>query len=196
VGGFVDVSDAFGAALWSLDYLFTAALNGCQGVNFHGGGLSPYSPLVDNGTNITAVGPEFYGMKMFSLLPHGNVLPATVMLASNINFTAYGVRPADGAMSALLNNKEASDRVVVNVNLGPGVTGAQVIELTGPSLNSTSGFKLGGATINPDGSWNGGVQAVLPAPNGHLTVSVPPITAILLNPVISPANVVNQVGLN
>ncbi len=194
--GEAGVSDAFGAALWSLDYMFTVALNGGQGVNFHGGGKSPYSPVFDNGTSVTAVGPEFYGLKMLSLIPPGNVIPANVTLNSGTNFTAYGVRQADGGISALLNNKDASDAVAASVNLGTGVTGAQLIELTGPSLSSTSGFMLGGATINPDGSWTGGVQAVLSATNGQLTVNVPPFTAILLNPVILPTNITVSVAGN
>ena len=123
-GGVAGVSDAYGAALWSLDCMFTMALNNCHGINFHGGGLSPYSPLVDNGTNVTSVGPEFYGLKMLSMIAPGNVIPATITLGSNINFTAYGVRQANGRISALLNNKEMSNAVAVSVNLGLGVTGA------------------------------------------------------------------------
>ncbi len=200
-GGVAGVSDAYGAALWSLDYMFTLALNGGQGINFHGGGASPYSPLTDNGTNIIKVGPEFYGLKMLSLIPPGNVIPATIMLGSNINFTAYGVRQADGTISALLNNKETGSAVAVSVNLGPGVTGAQLIGLTGSSLYNTSGYTLGGATINPDGSWNGGVQQVLTVTNGQLTVSVPPNSAILLKPVLASPEIAfnvsgNQLTLN
>jgi len=185
-GGVAGVSDAYGAALWSLDFMFMTALNGGQGINFHGGGKSPYSPLTDNRTNVVTVGPEFYGLKMLSLVPPGNVLPAAITLSSNINFTAYGVRQTSGAISALLDNKEASNAVAVSINLGPTIAGAQLIALTGPSLNSTSGFMIGGATINTDGSWNGGVQQVLTATNGQLTVLVPPISAILLNPLAPP----------
>ena len=181
-GGIPGVSDAYGSALWSLDFMFTAALNGCQGVNFHGGGKSPYSPLVDRRKVVTRVGPEFYGLKIFSMLPPGNVTSATVTQSANINFTAYGVRQANGAISALLNNKDTNSTVAVTVNLGPNVTNVQLIELRGPSLLSTNGFTLGGAPINPDGSWAGGVQAVLTATNGQLTVNVPPISAILLTP--------------
>ena len=200
-GGVAGVSDAYGAALWSLDFMFTMALNGGQGINFHGGGRSPYSPLVDNGTNVTMVGPEFYGLKMLSLIPPGNVVPAAITLSSNINFTAYGVRQVSGAISVMLDNKETSDAVAVNVNLGPYVTGAQLIELNGPTLNSTSGFTLGGAMINTDGSWNGGVQPVLIATNSQVTVKVPPISAILLNPVLAPPEIAfsvngNQLTLN
>jgi hypothetical protein len=55
---------------------------------------------------------------------------------------------------------------------------------------------LGGATINPNGTWAGGVQAVLSETNGLLTVTVPPHTAMLLNPVISPANITVSVAGN
>lgn len=192
-GGLAGISDAYGSALWTLDYMFTLALNGAQGVNFHGGGLSPYSPIINNGMIIQQVGPEFYGLKMFSMLPPGNVIPATVTLATNINFSAYGVRCTSGGCSALLNNKDATNTVAVTVNLGTNVTSAQVIELTGPSLYSTSGFMLGGAAINLDGSWNGGVQAVLSATNGQLTVNVPPISAILLNPILASPEITSNV---
>jgi hypothetical protein len=200
-GGVAGVSDAYGAALWSLDFMFTVALNGGQGINFHGGGKSPYSPLTDNGTNIATVGPEFYGLKMMSLIPPGNVIPATITPGPNINFTAYGVRQASGAISVLLDNKDPGNAVVVSVNPGPNVAGAQLIELSGPALNSTSSFMLGGATINIDGSWNGGVQQILTATNGQLTVTVPPISAILLNPVLAPPEIAfsvngNQLTLN
>lgn len=193
-GGTAGVSDAYGAALWSLDFMFTMATAGGQGVNFHGGGRSPYSPIIDNGTSVTSVGPEFYGLKLLSMIPPGNIIPVTMTPPLNINFTAYGVRQLNGAISALFNNKETGDTVVVTANLGPNVAAAQLIELTGPSLGNTSGFTIGGAAINPNGSWNGGVDAVLVATNGLLTVSVPPASAFLLNPLLTPIITVNAKG--
>ena len=186
-GGAPNVSDAYGTALWTLDFMFINALNGGQGVNFHGGGNGTgYTPIADNGTTVVQARPEFYGLKMFSLLPHGNVIPAVISLASNINFTAYGVRQTNGAISAVLVNKDTNNFVQVAINLGTNVTAAQWVELTGPTLNSTSGYTIGGATINADGSWAGGVQSVLSATNGQLTINVPPISAMLLTPVLLP----------
>ena len=67
-GGAPNVSDAYGAALWTLDFMFALATNGCQGVNFHGGGDGTgYTPIADNGTTVVQARPEFYGLKMFSL---------------------------------------------------------------------------------------------------------------------------------
>jgi len=196
-GGVQGVSDAYGAALWSLDFMFTMAVNGGAGVNFHGGWISPYSPLIDDRTNVWRVGPEFYGLKMFSLLPQGNVIPAAITVYSGTNLTAYGVRQASGAISALLNNKDANNTVVVTVSLGTNVVNAQLIKLTGPSLSSSSSYTLGGAIINAaDGTWKGGVQAVLPATNGQLTVSVPPMSAFLLNPVLPPPAILSSVSGN
>lgn len=194
-GGKGNISNSFGAALWALDFMFTVALNGGQGINFHGGGLSPYSPLVDNGVNVTTVGPEFYAMKMLSLIPPGNVVRATVTTA-NTNFTVYGVRQSDGAMSVVLNNKDANNTLAVNVNLGSYVGAAQLIELTAPSLYSCGGFTLGGTAINANATWTGGVQAVLMATNGQLMVDVPPNTAVLLNPVVTGTNLVYGISGN
>lgn len=184
-GGAPNVSDAYGTALWTLDFMFTIALKGGQGVNFHGGGGGTgYTPIADNGTTVLQARPEFYGLKMFSLLPHGRAIPAVVSLGTNINFTAYGVQQTDGWISALLNNKETNDAVQVTINLGSNVTAIQTIELTGPALDSTNGFTLGGAGINPDGSWSGGAQSMTFTTNGQITITVPPISAVLLNPVV------------
>jgi hypothetical protein len=188
------VSDVYGAALWSLDFMFTAAVNGVQGVNFHGGGKSPYSPLNDNGTSVTAVGPEFYGLKMFSLLPSGNVFPTVITPTPTINFTAYGVKDTSGGICALLNNKEVNTSVSASVNLGSDVTSVNMISLTGANLYCTNDYTLSGAPINYTGSWNGGVPVVLPVTNGQLTVTVPPITAVLLTPVISPPEIAFSVN--
>jgi autotransporter-associated beta strand protein len=196
-GGAPNVSDAYGAALWALDFMFTCAENGCQGINFHGGGGGTgYTPIADNGTSVVQARPEFYGLKMFSLADQGNVIPAIITLASNVNFTAYGMRRSNGGISALLNNKATNVGVQVSINLGSYVSAAQAIYLSGSNLNSTNGYTLGGATINPDGSWAGAVQSVTPATNGQLTFIVPPISAVLLNPVILATNITVGVAGN
>jgi hypothetical protein len=201
-GGAPNVSDAYGSALWALDFMFTCALNGAQGINFHGGGNGTgYTPIADNGSSVVQARPEFYGLKMFSLADNGNVIPAIITLSSNVNFTAYGVRHANGGISALLNNKATNVGVQVSINLGSTVSAAQAIILTCTNLNNTSNYTLGGAVINPDGSWAGGVQSVTPATNGLVTFVVPPISAVLLNPVIMGTNLTvslagNQMNLS
>jgi hypothetical protein len=182
-GGVPGVSDAYGAGLWTLDFMFTVALNGGQGVNLHGGGRSPYTPLYDNRTTtVQWVRPEFYGLEMFSLIPAGKVVSATVSPAQPY-FTAYGVKQADGSISALLNNKDTAKTMATTVNLGTNVRSAILFELTGSSWYATNGYTLGGAVINADGSWTGDGQSIIQTSNGQLTVNVPPYNAFLLNPV-------------
>ena len=186
------VSSQYGAALWTLDYMFTLALNGCQGVNFHGGGggssYNTFTPIADNGTAVVMARSEFYGMKLFSLAGQGGALPAAVSLDTNINFTAYGVWQAAGVIGAVLNNKDTNYTVQVTINLGSNVAAASSMVLTGPDLSSSNSYTLGGAVINPDGSWAGGFQSVISATNGQLTITVPPITAVWLSPIIEDTN--------
>lgn len=184
-GGALNVSDDYGTALWALDFLFGIALQGGEGVNFHGGGDTPgYTPIADNGATVVQVRPEFYALKLFSLAAQGSAIPAVLTLSSNINFTAYGVRRARGGISAVLVNKDTNHAVQVSINLGTNVVAAQMVELTGPSLASTNGYTLGGAAIETNGFWAGGVQAGIAAMNGQVTITVPPINAVLLNPVL------------
>ena len=187
-GGGNTNSAQYGSALWTLDVMFTIAINGGQGINFHGGGsgTSSYTPIADNGTSVVEARPEYYGMKLFSLAAHGTALPAVISPAPSINFVAYGIRYTNGALGALLNNKDAINGVQLTINLGTNVFAAQAMLLTGPALNATSGYTLGGAMINPDGSWPGVFQYKIPATNGQVTLTVLPMTAVWLNPLLPP----------
>ena len=181
-------SAQYGSALWTLDVMFAIALQGGQGINFHGGGsgTSSYTPIADNGTHVIEARPEYYGMKLFSLAAHGNAVPASLSPAPAINFAAYGIRYTNGVLGAVLNNKDATNGVQVSLNLGSNVAAAQALALTGPSLNATNGYTLGGAMINPDGSWPGGFQSQIPVTNGQLSFTVLPMTAVWLKPLLAP----------
>ena len=187
-GGGNTNSAQYGSALWAVDVLFTIAVNGGQGINFHSGGngTSSYTPIADNGTGVVSARPEYYALKLFSLAAHGSALPAIISPAPAINFAAYGIRYTNGALGMVLNNKDTNNAVQVTVNLGTNVAAAQALVLTGPSLNSTSGYALGGATINPDGTWSGGFQPAIAATNGQLTYTVLPLSAVWLNPLLPP----------
>ena len=185
-GGGNSVSSEYGVALWTLDVMFTEATLGCQGVNFHGGWDGTYSPIWTEGSSVVGIGPEFYGLKLFSLAALGSAVPAVLWPNPSVNFTAYGVRLTNGATGAILINKETNIPVQATINLGTNVAAAQPMVLIGPALDSTSGYTLGGATINPDGSWSGGFQRAISATNGQLTITVMPMSAVWLNPVLSP----------
>ena len=185
-GGVGGASDVYGAALWSLDFMFTLALNGCEGVNLHGGGRSPYTPLFDSdGKTVTQVRPEFYGLKMFSLLPRGNVVPAKVALPAGINFAAYGVRCAPGRFSAPAEQQGGDEHG--DGERQPGAEGRQ------RHLDGTDGAgarrhqRLHARWRDDQSGWFMERRRTSGAAGkkGRLTVTVPPISAFLLVPVAS-----------
>jgi len=185
-GGIVGISDAYGSGLWTIDAMFLGAGNGLQGFNFHGGGVSPYSPILDpSGSSVSLVEPGFYAMELFSMIPQGgSVVPTTVAGgAASVNFGAYGVKYSSGAICAVLNNKEADKTISATLNLGSNVASAALVQMTAPQLFSTNDFTLGGAPINTDGSWDGGIQSIIYTPAGQLTLTVPPISTDLLIPI-------------
>jgi hypothetical protein len=187
-GGGNTNSSQFGAALWTLDVMFTIAQNGGQGINFHGGGQgsSSYTPIADNGSSVVQARPEFYGLKLFSLASQGSAVPAVLSPSPAVNFSAYGIQQSNGTVSTILINKETNTGVQVTVSLGTNAAAMKMMSLTGASLESTNGFTLGGAPINPDGSWAGKFQQPIPVTNGQFTVLVLPMSAVWLDPLRQP----------
>jgi hypothetical protein len=180
-GGAPNVSDAYGTALWSLDYMFSCALAQCRGVNFHGGGNGTgYTPIADNNGTVVEARPVFYGMALFAQLAQGYAVPAAVALGQAINFTAYGVARRDGGTNVLLVNKDPSLTVVATVQAGNSASAMLPLALTGPALSATTGLLLGNAQIGADGRWSPQTSSPLPAAKGRLTVDVPPLSALLL----------------
>ena len=147
--------NAFGSALWAIDFLFDNAENGSGGVNFHGGGAgqdgaSPfmYTPIDEVNGVVTGAAPIFYGMLLVASAGTGNVL-ATMADASNLNFTAYAISLPDGSTNVVLDNKDTTNAVQASVNIGKAATAASGVFLNGPSLLATSGVtsprrRLGG----------------------------------------------------
>ena len=180
-GGAPDVSDAYGTALWSLDYMFSCALAQCRGVSFHGGGNGTgYTPIADSNGTVIEARPVFYGMAMFAQLARGRAVPSTVVLGQSINFTAYGVARTDGGTDVLLVNKDSADTVIATVDAGGSVNSMVPLALTGPGLAATTGLLLGNAAIAPEGVWSPQAAGPLTTTDGVLTVNVPPLSALLL----------------
>jgi hypothetical protein len=180
-GGVPNVSNAYGTALWVMNFMFTCAINGCTGVNMHGGGSGPgYTPIADRGGVVVEARPEFYGIVMFAQAAQGVPLEGVVAATSAINLTTWGVRRDDRGLNAVLINTD--DDVSVRVNLTTGVAAERfdLLWLNGPELSASSGVTLGGVAIGNDGSWAPQPQAPLIASGGRLDVLLPPASAVLL----------------
>jgi hypothetical protein len=184
--GRAGVSDAFGAALWAVDYMFDNAEHGASGVNFHGGatgmdGSKPfyYAPIKETGATVEGAAPIFYGLLLVALAAPGDVV-ATSVDAANLNFVAHAVRNG-GATDIVLINKEATTGVAVTIDCGAPVTTASRLFLEAPSLTATTGVMLAGDGISVDGAWTPRPATALSANGTSVTLVVPPASITLVH---------------
>jgi hypothetical protein len=180
-GGAPGISDAFGTALWAIDFLFTNAENGSTGVNFHGGGdAAGYTPIADAQGNVVGARPIFYGMLLFARAGQGSVLKTTGSPTA-INFSSYAIGLSGSQKSIVLSNKDRTTTVDATVDVGAAIASAQATWLAGPSLDATTGVTLGGVAIGNDGSFAPQPPVVLPTSGTTFTVDVPPASAVLVS---------------
>lgn len=148
------VSDSYGAALWTLGFLFENALAGCSGVNLHGGGLTKsYTPLADDGQRVIAVRPEFYGLYLFSQAARGRLV-RTASAPDLARFSAYAVLWDDGSTALVLVNTHPVRAVLAAVDPGTACSRIELTELNGPALTQNEGVTLNGSPIDRDGQWH------------------------------------------
>lgn len=175
-GGAPNVSDSYASALWVIDHLFACALNGAQGINLHGGGNGTgYTPIADSGGVVVGARPEFYGVTLFTLAGQG-LLQQTTISAGGLNATAYAIRAVSGAYSIIINNKDQTQNLNVTIQLPQAATSAQLIQMTGPSLDATTSVAIQGASIQPTGNFSPGAPTTLSA----LQCYVAPMSAVLV----------------
>ena len=179
-GGAPGISDAYGTALWAIDFLFANAENGSSGVNFHGGGDGAgYTPIADANGNVVGARPLFYGMLTFAKAGAGTVVK-TSGAPTSVNFSAYAVTLANGSTSVVLSNKDATTTVHATVDAGAALTSATALRLEGPSLAATTGVTLGGVAIGADGTFTPNAPEVLATSGTTFTIDVPPASAALV----------------
>jgi len=196
-GGAKDVSDAFAAALWGLDFMYWWAAHGAAGLNFHTGDRvsagyrlqpSKYTAFFST-TNGYTIRPLGYGIKAFDLGSHGRFVTTGISNPENLNLSAWAVLGNDKELCVTLINREhgarARDAAVTIDQDKAGYLKAYAVFLEAPENNvaATSGETLGGAFIRSDGSWNG-TWAPLSATNlnsdSTFVVKIPAASAAII----------------
>jgi hypothetical protein len=160
-GGVAGISNAWGSANWTIDLIFQNATQGMKGVILHGGEGALYSPILTDDASlpqgdIVLVEPGYYGLLAFSQAAGANggqLMTATVQSGPAL-LSAYAIARNDGSFGIILNNKDRSATAHASVTLPRAVSSASAMQGAAPSLDSTSGFTLGSATVNTDGSWS------------------------------------------
>ena len=186
------VSNAFGSALWILDFLFTNALAGSTGVNLHGGGTGQdgtrpfyYSPIEEANGVVTNAQPLFYGMLLFTIAGTGDLLATTANAegadGGALNFSAYSVANADGTTNVVIVNKDAATSVTATVQAGKTVAAASALYLQASGLSALTGVTLAGTAISNAGAWTPGKPIGLTVTGAAASVLVPAASAVVVH---------------
>ncbi len=157
------ISDAFGAALWAIDTMFEYAQVGVDGVNWEASVGNYDAPFLFNSSttggktsySLSAVTPLYYGLLVFQNATQNGARLLPVNLDTPANMKAWATVDASGDPRLVVINKDEVQTGTVSISL-PGYTQANVLRLTAPSYQATSGVTLGGQTF--DGSTDGTIQ--------------------------------------
>jgi hypothetical protein len=179
-GGKRGVSDAFASALWALDFLFDVAEHGGAGVNLHGG-FTPgnYSPICYlRKEQRFEPSPIYYGMLLFHEAARGRVIEAERDTEGRL--AVHATLGDDQRLRVVLINKDLTTPITASINAASMGAGAQLIRLSAPSPDSTTGVTLAGSAVAPDGTWKPQPSELLPCKDGRCEVTLPSASAALL----------------
>lgn len=196
-GGALGASDTYAAALWILDYLYWWAHHDASGLNFHSGQKvlpgtagpdkpNVYTPLTSSANGYIIL-PPGYGIKMFELGSHGDLLPVEVVEnKEQVNLVAYGVAGLEKTLYVTLINREygpEGKKADVCVETGKILEKGETITMSQESGNiaQVDGVTIGGQKFGEDGTWKG---AWSPLTTGieskSVKIKVEPATAVVV----------------
>ena len=185
-GGKPGVSDVFASALWCLDYMFSLASKGCNGVNMETdinqlGWISHYSPIIHDAAGHCSVRPEYYGMLAFSWAGTGQLVKTDIS-KGDINLSAYATKGGrdKGAMWVTVVNKDLANDGQVKIQLPSGYGKGLVFRLKAPSVSSKGPVTLGGTAVAADGSWTPGPPGKIVVKENNVQLTVPHTSAVLV----------------
>ncbi len=167
------VTNSFGAALWTVDYLLTAAQEGIVGVNLHNQvddcqsyPLFCFPDAAARRRDAARVNPNYYAALLVSQMSGGALLPTTTTGRAHV--TAHAVRAPDGTVKVAVTNLERAFRGRVTVAVTGADGTATVQRLTGPSITAVQRTRFAGSAVGADGSFRAGPGAPITASNGRL----------------------------
>ena len=180
------VTNAYASSLWAIDTIFSAALGGASGLNFNAGSSSTDTPISDTLGAVTSVQPIYYGLLMAALAGQGSLL-STQLSAASLNVTSYALRSADGGLSLIIVNKDATQNLDLSITLPAAMTSATLQAMTQlsagattPSLAALSGVTIQGAPVALDGTFNPSSAYDLTVTGEQLSCYVPTLSAVLI----------------
>lgn len=177
-GGKPGVSDAFAGTLWALDLMWAVAVNNGQGINFHGGELV-YSPITVASNGQCTTNAVYYAMLAFKYGASGGTIIPVNIANNNSNYNAYACS-TNGGYTITIINKEQTKDISLIINAGKTVTSINVMSLTAPAVDSTTGITFAGATVQGDGSFSLVHQDESKIGRSSFGIKVPAASAVVI----------------
>ena len=126
-------------------------------------------------------------MTAFSQGAHGRALQVATNVPKSFNFDAYAYKDHDGSLYVTLINKSYGDKaqpasVALQLPAGTASGTWQRLDLAQKDndVSAMTGITLGGAPIDPQGTWSGQWQPLAAGNAGNLAVQVAPTSAMIL----------------
>ena len=198
-GGAKESSDTYASTLWGLDCTHWWATQHIVGVNYHT--IESFFPRPDgtlSAANYSSflhlpggAGVEYrpmaYALAAFSQGAHGQPLHVTATTPHGYNFDAYGYKDHDGSIYVTLINKSYGPKAqpaTVTLQLPAGTASGtwQRLDVVQKDndISAMTGITLGGAPLDPQGTWSGKWQPVPADGGGTPTIQVAPTSATIL----------------
>ncbi|WP_446742691.1 glycosyl hydrolase family protein [Silvibacterium acidisoli] len=154
------LSDAFSAALWSIDSMFEYWKAGADGIDWEADGVGFCSPFITERTpaqppytyTLQSARPYYYGLLFFQASsPKGSrLMPVEVKTSANVK--VWATSDNSHTVRVAIINKDESARGHIHIHLA-GYKQATVTRLVAPSFDAMNGVLFAGQTL--DGSEDG-----------------------------------------
>jgi hypothetical protein len=183
-GGKPGVSDTFASALWALDLLFTLSFYDGAGLNLETGlnqlgFVSSYSPIFDDQRGHLTARPSYYAMLAFATAGRGKRIRIDIT-GPRGNCSAYAVVDDTNHVWVTLINKDVSGPAHVVLTSQSKFAGGELMRLSAPSFQATTGVSLAGAQVSPEGMWRPKEIGKLRPTRGQLAFHLAPASAVLV----------------
>ena len=187
-GGTAGISNTFASALWAVDYIAHIMTAGAVGVNFQGNpaNCDGYTPVCASTSRGLADGaltaqPEWYALLLSrALVGDRPVRVIASRLQADIDVIALQSDKRQLHVVIVDDDPPGTGVVAVRLHVGAGFKTAAVLPLTAPSLDATTGIRLGGRAVASDGTWSVVSRSHHPVRNGAVRLRVSPTSAMLV----------------
>jgi len=174
------VSNTLASAFWGAELMYQLAAAGSSGINFHGGGYGWYTPIAGTRQKGFEARPIYYGMLLFEQAGAGQLVKNTLdQPQPEDTVVAYSLK-TDAGLKTIVLNKDGNKALRLAIDPGQRAERATVLMLTGPSLDATSGVKLGGSEVHKHADWKAAKQPTIQAKGGKFTLDLPAASGCLV----------------